>query len=148
MYCWKTTYDFHALLWSNLIGMYRYLYMLPMPAICLRVSLRRCLEYVISQNWSDGSYDSSDWSDASDSAHTTLPLRCSEGTVLRSINNGWRFRVFSVPGVVTDFSPNPLPILRSRYQWSAIGSHSLLTLIYVRGSYDNMYSQIVLLNPW
>ena len=65
----------------------------------------------------------------------------------RGLKNGWRFRVFSVPGVVTDFSPNPLLLLRSRYQWSAIGSHSLLTL-YVRGSYDNMYSQIVLLNPW
>jgi hypothetical protein len=58
--------------------------------------------------------------------------------------------VFSVPGVVTyGFSPNPLPLLLSRYSISDLRSHSLLTL-NVRGTYDNMYSQIsqiVLLNP-
>jgi hypothetical protein len=41
-----------------------------------------------------------------------------------------------------ELTPNPLPLLQSR-----TGLQSLLTL-YVRGSYDNTYIQIVLLHPW
>jgi hypothetical protein len=70
---------------------------------------------------------------------------CAQNRISHRYNNGWRFRVFFVPGgggwLRIETKPTPPPAI------CAMRSRSLLTL-NVRGSYDNTYSQIVLSNPW